>query len=198
MSKTFYPLIKIQMDVFRKFILVFVCASLVSGCAAFSQLRKESYEDDNRLFTASVPVGWMRYNFGKEFLITRDGIVLNAIAVSRRKLDEKLDFTKKKFTTDMLPQDLAEVELDDLKSVAGINRFTLLSNEPATLDGRSGFRVEYGYYTQSGLKMRGIRYGFLEKEWIYRIRYEAPTQHYFQYSLKDFKKFMESFKTKQK
>jgi len=181
-----------------KSLILFFLVVTMTGCAAWSQLKKVEYVDDSRLFSSVVPMGWMRFNLGKEFLITRDGTVLNVITVSRAKIDQKLAFTKKKFSEDMLPQNLAEVEVDDIRSCEGINRFELLSNKPATLDGRPGFRIEYHFYTQGGLKIKGVRLGFIEDKRISRIRYEAASQHYFDHTQNDFKTFIDNFKVVKK
>ena len=85
-----------------------------------------------------------------------------------------------------------------IRSCEGINRFELLSNKPAALDGHQGFRIEYYFYTQGGLKIKGIRFGFIEDKWIYRIRYEAAFQHYFDHTKNDFKIFIDNFKVVKK
>ncbi len=179
---------------------LFLAASVLflSGCAILSpwtQLRNAEYKDGARDFAAVVPVGWMRFNLPAYFIMTKDGTVLDKIVVDRRKFNSKLEFTKKVYTKDMVPQDLAEVEIDNLRASGQFSRVEVLSNTPATIGGQEGFRIEYTYVvTNGGLRMQGIHYGFRYKDWIYRVYYEASKQHYFEKSRKDFERFVESFR----
>ncbi len=169
----------------------------LGGCASLSpwnDLSKEEYKDRARRFKAQVPLGWMRYNLLPYFVMTKDGTVLNRIAVERYPFDKNLEFIEKKFTSDMTPQDIAELELDNLKSNKNISQFQLLGNKPAAIDNLPAFWIEYTYSTVGGLKIHGLHYGFLKDKWVYRILYEAPEQHYFKKYQGDFKRFIESFK----
>ena len=180
---------------FRGLILFILVVSL-SGCALtnWSPLRKVEYKDGARRFTAEVPAGWMKFNLVNYFVMTRDGIVLEKIAVERRKFTQDLEFTKKKFSADMTPQELAEIEIDNLKANGKIDRVEIASNKPASIDGRSAFRLEYSFFAEGGLKVRGTRYGFTEGDFIYRVYYEAADQHYYDMYIQDFERFIKSFK----
>lgn len=177
--------------------LVAVFALGLTGCAVFApwtQLKAQEYRDTARGFKTSVPIGWMRFNMVNFFLMTKDGTVLDKIIVERRKIDTKLEFTKKKFAKDMTAQELAEVEIDNIKTNPETGKFELLSNKPVTIAGQSAFHLEYTFtFTEGGLKIKGDHYGFVYKDWIYRVNFEAAAQHYFEKCLGDFKRFMESF-----
>ena len=62
------------------------------------------------------------------------------------------------------------------------------------LDQYDAFKMEYTYQIEGGLKMHGLHYGFLTKDRLYRIRYEAADQHYYYRNLNDFRDFIDSFK----
>ena len=177
--------------------IIGICV-LLSGCAAmlpYDELKKPQYRDTRRHFTAEVPEEWMRYNGDKDFMMTRDGLSLERIVVSRREVKDKLKFTKKKFEQTMTPQELAEVQVDDLRSNQELGQFELKLNKPATLAGeQQGFHLEYAYRTPDGLSRSGVRYGFLNGEWMYLILYDAPRQYYFEQYQRDFQKFIETFR----
>ncbi len=178
----------------KKILLVILPFLLVfSGCAAWTQLKAGEYKDKKRKFSSQVPEAWMRQNLYPYFIVTRNGFVLDHVIVGRYPLKRELDHTKKKFSSSMSPQDLAEVELDDIQSSENVGNFQLISNEPANIDGREAFRIEYEYTAKGGLEIKGIRYGFLEGEKIFRIRYEASKQHYFNQLLPDFQDFIKHF-----
>jgi hypothetical protein len=181
----------------RKFFILGIAVFLLTGCASltpWTEMKKADYRDTGRGFTATIPTGWMRCNYLKFFLITRDGLSLNRIAVEKSKPDTKLDFTKKRFALDMTPQDLAEVEIDDCKSNPNIKNLKLVSNTPAEIDGKNAFRIEMLTTDQNGLKERVIEYGFIADKFIYIIGYGAPQQYYFTKYFSDFEKFLASFK----
>jgi hypothetical protein len=182
----------------RKILLVISIMS-ICGCSAlvpWSRMTgQKEYRDGARGFTADLPVDWMRDNRQRYFLITRDGAVLNHITVERRRIDEKLEFTKRTFSADMLPQDLAEIEIDNEESNGQATNFVLLSNEPATISGQPAFSIHYTYMVASGgLNVEGILSGFIYKGWVYRIRYEAAEQNYFKKHIGDFEKFIGTFR----
>lgn len=177
------------------FILIVLCTSGCASLTTWTQLRKPEYKDGARDFAVVVPVGWMRFNLAKYFIMTKDGTILDRIVVDRKKNNTKLEFTKKVYSKDMTPQDLAEVEIDNLKSSDEIGKVDILGNKPAKIGGQDGFRIEYTYVvTEGGLWVRGIQYGFRYKDWVYRVYYEASAQHYFDRHLKDFDRFVESFR----
>ena len=167
------------------------------GCAIVPWVQTSSskeYKDGARDFAAMLPDGWMRFTMDKYFLITKDGIALNAIAVERRRVKDELEFTKKKLTDDMLLMDIAEVEADNYKTSKNINSFSIDENVPAEIAGQEAFVLKYSYQTRSGLPMKGVHYGFKYKNWLYRVRYEAPVQHYFDQSLPVFEQFVKTFR----
>ena len=174
-------------------ILIFICAGC-AGLASWSELKEGEYYDRPREFRAVVPSNWMKLNHGEHFLITRDGVALNQIVVSRHLLSEDLAFTKKKFTNDMPPQDLAEVEIGDIHSNPNVSKVDVLENTPLLISGHPGFRMVYQYKTKAGLKVKGIRAGCLSGDHVYRIIYEAPLQHYFPATELVFEQFLTSFK----
>ena len=173
-------------------------ALCLAGCASltpWTQLKSGEYKDGARDFSSVVPLDWMRFNQLSYFVMTRDGTVLDRIVVAREKNNAKLEFTKKVFTKEMTTEDLAEVEIDNLKAGDQIGKLEILSNKPAAIGGQEGFRLEYTYViTPGGLKIHGIEYGFRYKDWIYRVLFEAAAQHYFDSTLGDFQKFVDHFR----
>ena len=69
------------------------CATILSP---WTQLKDSEYKDNARCFSATIPNGWMRFNLVGYFVITKDGTVLDQIIVERGKIEDKLEFTKKK------------------------------------------------------------------------------------------------------
>lgn len=184
-------------NVMKKMILAMVLLSIgFAGCATFqpwSKLEKSEYVDHARGFKATVPVGWMRLTQSKFFFITYDGELLNSIVVDRVKFDAPLQNTKRKFSAEMSPQELSEVEIDALKSNPEITNVVISSNKPMTVSGKQAFSLEYTFSNKDGLKYEGRNVGFSVDDKVYLITYEAPAQNYFAKSLQAFTDFIQSF-----
>ena len=164
------------------------------GCAPWTQVGGRVVEDSLK-FEAELPAGWMRANNAENALyITRDGALLQYINVQRIETDNDLKHTKKKFAKDMLPQEVAEIELDDVRSNPNVTNFELLENVPATIDGRPGFKLLYTWRTKDGLKLKRLHYGLALAEWVYRVQYQAPVQHYFDRDFETFERVRASLK----
>jgi hypothetical protein len=167
----------------------------LAGCATFTPVKNEVRPYKSYGFEAKLPKDWMKFNQMRTFLLTKDGISLNYIQINRAKLKDKLEFTKKMFTVDMLPSDLAEVEIDNLKSDTSISDVIVMENKPMTLSGKDCYFIHYTYQAGNKLTVEGMQYGFLhDGKWVYRIRFEAPQQHYFKILKPDFDEVILSFK----
>jgi len=145
-------------------------------------------------FSVELPQGWMRVNQGDYLFITRDGFLLQYIRVIRLDIEQPLRYTKKKFSKSMLPQEVAEVILDNISSDQNVLDFNLLENIPVKISGISGFRAVYTYKNKDGLKIKGIYCGFITDKWFYGIHYSAAHRYYFDKDVKTFEKVLESFK----
>ncbi|MFQ5801037.1 MAG: hypothetical protein ACE5HH_04900 [Candidatus Hydrothermarchaeales archaeon] len=126
--------------------------------------------------------------------ITRDGLTLQQISIGRIAADEELPHTKKKLSNGMLPQELAEVITDDLRSNANITNLQVNENVPATVGGHPGFKLLYTYQTKQGLKIKVAHYGVMSGDWCYYLLYEAPARYYFPKDFPVFEKVKETFK----
>ncbi len=180
----------------RRYIGFLILFVFLQGCAltTWTYLYDREYQDSARKFKAQVSVDWYKFNWTQSFVITKDGILLDRIVVERRKFKDKLEFTKKKYFDDMSLEDLIEIESDNLKSNDKTNKLEIVANEPAKLDNYAAYRLEYTYFTKDNLKVRGLLYGLIADEHVYRIYYEATDQHYFKENKPAFDHFVETFR----
>ena len=179
----------------KKNLLLMCFVVLLAGCTFWTQLENREYQEKGRGFKAEMSKDWMRFNLGPHFMMTKDGTTLDIISVARLKHDAKLESTKKKYFEGMTVQELAEIEIDNIRADSNIDKFEISSNRPETIDGQSGFRVEYSYAMMpGGFKIRGGLAGFMNDQWIYRIRFEAAEQYYYGKTRPDFDRFINSFK----
>ena len=167
-------------------------ALIISGCAAWSKTNGY-YRNPSQKYSTELPWGWMRYR-GNDLLLTKDGVFLEAITVIRRNIKDKLEFTKKLFGKGMLPEEIAEIIIDDLKASNKIGNLEIIENSPAKIGGRDAFKLVYSFTTESGLKKRCIHYGFGYEKWVYEVSYSGTDWHYFDKGVNDFEQMVESFK----
>jgi hypothetical protein len=136
----------------------------------------------------------MRLNKSESLLTTRDGILLQNIHIRRQYIEKPFLHTKRSFEKGMLPQEVAEVILDDLSSNPQILNFEIVENAPAEIAENPGFRFVFTHQSKDGLRFKSVFYGFMANEWVYTIEYTAPQRYYFDKDLETFEKVVKSFR----
>lgn len=176
--------------------LAALAAALVLGGCATAKPWVEGggrYTSTSLGFSLDLPAGWVRARGDKEvLLVTRDGPPLQRILVDRLEAGKPLRFTKKTIAAGMLPHEVAEVLLDDLRSEPGIAEVIVLEEGPVTLGGQPGFRAVVQYRT-GGLVVKQVLSGALVGGRCFRLRYIAPRRHYFDRDVAVFERVRESF-----
>ena len=179
------------------FALIFLLCA-VSGCAPWVQV-EGPYRMDSQGYEANLPAGWRRATtVSDSLLLTRDGVSLQSIRIERVAVGDELTHTKKKVAKSMSPQDVAEVELDEVRSDQDIRNFELSENVPFQVAGLPGFKLVYSFRAVNGLRLRRVHYGVLVRDGVYRIQYQAPARYYFDKDLATFERVRESFRVTDK
>jgi hypothetical protein len=169
---------------------------MMSGCATF-QFINEPLPWKYAGFSFELPAGWVKcQTFGDLLMLTKDGQLLQQIKVFRYQTEKEkvLPATKKKFTKDMMPQEIAELIINELSFDQKHLNFSVSSNTPVDISGKQGFKLEYSFSTDDYLKYKAVMYGFKDENYIYIIMYQAATQHYFAKEISEFERFVSSLK----
>jgi hypothetical protein len=178
-----------------KRVVLLLVVLVIAGCGPW--LRTEGpYVSDSLNFAVDLPTGWMRQNNSNLLLITRDGVLLQKIVASRLEIGKEKQFahTKKRVSAGMLPQEAADVVLDDFQSDQGIIGFAVEENAPATVGGVPGFKARFAYKTKDGLKYQCVYYGALSGGYLYSLFYAAPARHYYAADLDAFEQMVRTFR----
>jgi len=177
-----------------KKLLMVLTLLFVTGCAPWVKT-DGPFTSNAGGFSVDLPQGWMRRNSDELLLLTRDGLLLQKFSISRKNIAEEKQFshTRKRVSGDMLPQELAEVVIDDYQSDTDNPLETVEESVPETVAGTPGFRVRLVYSTRNGLRYRCLAYGFLAGNWFYEIVYVAPSRHYFDRDLTAAQGMVKSF-----
>ncbi len=145
----------------------------IIGCVTsnFTTIEEPAYKGPNDEFVVQIPKDWKKYKMpgDSNLVITRDGLELQRILVSMKSTASNMTFTKRKATDDMMPQELADLFMDDLKSDNNLMNLEFVSNDPAKINDRDGFKFIYKYKTKDGLRKKGITYGFRKSKLIFTI-----------------------------
>ena len=172
----------------------FILTLLIGGCAPWIMVGG-NYENSKQNFKAEFPNGWRQFNLSKDaVLITKDGLRLQLIRISRSPIEMKLRNTEKKFSKGMLPQEAAEIVIQNFRSNPDILNQQVLANNPTKIGGYPGFNIVFAFQTKMGLTKQSIVYGFLSGDSYYEILYEAPKRYYFKKDESDFEKVKDTFK----
>lgn len=169
-----------------------LCLFFTAGCATWTKVGGP-YLNRSSLYSADLPWGWMKYR-GKDLRITRDGLFLDDITIKRININKKLEHTKKRFVKAMLPEEIAEIEIDEVAANSDIYNFELIENMPVTISCQNGFRLAYSFRNKDGLKYKRIHYGFEYEDWVYSLLYTACADHYFDKNLEEFNAVIKSFR----
>jgi hypothetical protein len=145
-------------------------------------------------FSVQAPPGWMRLGSEDSVLMTRDGPLLQRIAVTRSDVGKPLANTKKVLSVGMLPQEAAEVVAEELSSSQVLGHAKLVENVPAVVGGIPGFRLTVAYEDRDGLRYRLVVYGAVTGTSFYRLSYAAPERHYYELDRGTFEGVVRSFR----
>lgn len=175
--------------------LVFVM--LLAGCQQTPQrIDTPRTEGLDKSYTVDLPTGWIRQGTfdNSTLLASRNGFLLEFIAITKRPLKEAFLMTKKAATDGMLPAELAELEIAEIKSSDQFTAaLTVVENEPAEIAGRDGFQIRVSYKNARGLEIQRVVYGFIDKTAYYQLAFQAPMLYYFDTYYPDFEKAVASF-----
>ncbi len=187
---------------------------LAAACAPITAVSGKLALADHGL-EVDVPAGWYRIEpIGRNHLVmagfpfeallldknteavllTRDGLLLQAIRVERVPVDKDLPYSKRKLVVGMPVHDLAELEVDNLRSNHAAFNFELAENQPAPVAGRPGFRLVYRWKTKEGLPLQAIHYGVFDGKTLFRVVYQAAARHYFERDAPAFERVRESLR----
>jgi hypothetical protein len=153
-------------------------------------------ESPSHTYAFNAPKGWVSVNTEGCLILTRDGPFLQYFLVQERPLEKPFLHTSKTLRQGMLPQEAAEVVLDEMVSDSSLHGFKLLGNVPARIDGREGFRLIFAYDDKDGKRIKSVYYGAIAGNHFYNIRFSAVEKEYFEKDLGTFNKVVSSFKIK--
>lgn len=166
----------------------------LAACAPWSAIDPDSRNIAIKQdYTLDAPTGWVKRNYDiYDVFLSRDGPLLNFIAVRREPHNAELKRTKRKTSADLFPHEVAELVIAEQKIGDKLGGFTVLSNRPATLGGKPAARVHTRWKTERGLPIERVTYAMVDQKGRLALIYEAPGLVYFTKGLADFEAMVKS------
>lgn len=180
-----------------RLVWLFIVLSLMSGCATtnWAKLEESRFTDPGETFMVNLPSGWMRAPLVRDgVVVTRDGIGLQFIKVAKRAHSTAFPRIKKESKADMLPNELAEFIIAEIKSNQEMSGLEVISNQPTGIGQTVGVRLHVQMKNRDGLRYQMIMYALVDKRGLYEITYRAPVLYYFQRDLSIFEQTAQSFR----
>jgi len=174
----------------KKILLLFLL--FTAGCASWNQIGRSAALTSYN-FSIEFPDHWTKLNTYKYLIYTKDNPLSQYILAQQRHVDKPFRNTKKKIKKGMLPQEAAEVIVDEITSDRSVLNFRVLESFPARVNSYDGFKLAFTYKNENGLKFNTIYYGFLQGEWFYSVRYNADERHYSEEDIMAFGEVLSSF-----
>ena len=198
----------------KRILTIMAVVLLASGCAPTAYW---TLTDDmnpvakSTSFQMNVPKGWVRTTqpvtwerveidgetrtlLLESMGVTKDGVGIHAISVTRRYPDTAFPTIKKKSSANMLPPEAADLYVSELRKRSGLERLTVLSNKPARVADKQGFELLMQYKNDDGLRIQILTLGFVDNTGFYTISYRAPYLYFYERDYSSFRSLVGSFR----
>lgn len=163
-----------------------------AGCLACHHSSAPS-RPTNYSFTIDVPEGWRRID-RPYLLITKEGPFLQNIMVQTRHISRSFRYTQKKMRKGMLPEEAAQIIIDEYTSDQNIGNLKVLNNAPAQINGHNGFKILLTYLGPKENEFHTLYYGFIKADTYFNLRFSAGDSQYYQKDIETFNRMLNSFR----
>jgi hypothetical protein len=181
--------------------LYFLALCLLAGCAGpYTRIEKPQFTGTDQAYTVDLPVGWVQGSFPQQsdtVSISRDGFGLQSISIYCARHDKAFPKLKKTVSAKMLPSDMAEIQLAEMKANhPNSNSMQVVESTATTIADMKGYRLHVRYLNDKGLRFEQVTYGLVGAQYYYTLSYVAPTLHYFPRDKQVFEQLVKSFHIK--
>ena len=150
------------------------------------------YQPASYSFAIKIPAGWRKIENNRYLFMTKENSFQQYIMVQNRPVSRSFRSTKKKIQKEMLPEEAAQIIIDDLVSDQNLVNLRILDNTPATINEYEGFKILFAHSDSEGRTYKTLYYGFIKEDTFFNLRFAAD-QAYFQKDIETFKRMLNSF-----
>lgn len=180
----------------RRAAAVLALAAALSGCASWEAIGPDNANLREKGYEITLPTGWVRVMYEtKEVILTRDGVMLQQIALKSVPLAKAFPRLKKPAGEKLLPSELAELQVAETKRGSQVeSNLEVLENDPWQAGGRTGFRVRLRFVTPKGIPFEQLLYGVCDDRNYYLLGLQAAGFYYFDAHRGDFERMVATFR----
>lgn len=181
----------------KKVALPFVFASLLfTGCAQWQDASGIQKIESQKVTIDLSKDNWHALNLKnhERYMLTKDGMLLQQINITRFDLDTALSSSKKMISKDILSHELSELLIENLKLVHSMNGFRLISNEPESISQQDAINISYQIKDEYDNIIKVNASYFIFDDKLYVINYIAPNQYYYSKDLEKYNSIKKSIK----
>jgi hypothetical protein len=144
-------------------------------------------------YKVDIPEGWRQIDNNRYLLVTKDNPFQQYILVQNRPVGKSFRHTQKRMRTSMLPEEAAQIIIDELISDQNLVNLKLLNNSPENINGYDGFKILYTYQDAEGHAFKTLYYGFIKEDTFFNLRFTASDGFHFQKDIEAFRYVLRSF-----
>ncbi len=144
-------------------------------------------------FTIDIPEGWRKIDNNRYLFVTKESPFLQYIMVQNRPIGRSFRNTKKKIQKEMLPEEAAQIIIDELVSDQNLVNLRILDNTPVSIKNYDGFKILYTYSDSEGQAYKTLYYGFIKEDTFFNLRFTAAARIYFERDIGSFRNILNSF-----
>lgn len=181
------------MKVFTIFLVFFSFLFLTACVPSWSVVGKNPIKVHDA-YTIQAPSDWRKLKLDDRLILTPESPEMASLVLDVYPGKLKFQFTKRVFNSNMLPEEVAELVIDNYSLNPSNQNFKLISNEPAVINNYDGFRIQFEYKSTTGVPVSVVVVGFMQKDRLFTIEYEALKRVYFDKYLASFEKILASVK----
>ena len=144
-------------------------------------------------YKVDIPEGWRKIDNNRYLLVTKENPFQQYILVQNRPIGKSFRHTKKTMRKTMLPEEAAQIIIDELISDRNLVNLKLLNNAPESIKGFAGFKILYTYQDAEGHTFKTLYYGFIKDDTFFNLRFTASDRFHFQRDIEAFRIMLRSF-----
>ncbi|HEX3018748.1 MAG TPA: hypothetical protein VHP36_00530 [Chitinispirillaceae bacterium] len=171
--------------------ILLLLSLLFAGCSSSWKMTGAKYKKPSYYF--EPPPRWMISRDGPTALLSKHGPSLEKILILRQRTTDTLNHTKLKLYPEMLPHELGEVLLSRVIAAPQVTDVLLLKEEVTNVDYRQAVKLTVSYRINA-IEFNEIIYAFIDRVFLYELRYCAVKRYYYEENLNTFETLVKGFK----
>lgn len=174
--------------------IVILSVATLGGCVTMWAKPDKPVNAPSNRFSVKLPANWLHFTADRKAVTaTKDGLNIQHIRFYFRKHDEAFKAIEKQSNANMLPSELAELAMATMRKGKLTKNAKVLENSPFTLAGHQAFKLIVEFRNEEGLRFRRMVYGFVVKDGVYFMQYQAPVLHFYNRDINDFRLAVSGF-----